>query len=331
MVVLKKSLILTLAAVLTLLSLSPVMAAKEGWPDQLRFMAGPPGGNWFALGGAMADAWSKTVLQTTSSTGGGFSNVVNADRAKGDLGFSVTALVGAAAKGEDPFKEKAENAVVFANLYRQYTYFIMRKDYAAKNGIATVGDIVAKKLPIRLANLKPGTASEFTVRAIFEKGYGVTWKDIKDWGGTLEFSSYSDGANLLADNHIDCFAFTVGRVASIVMNIESQTDIVILPVDQAARDALADALGTVTFNIEPGFYSSVTESVPTVGDYTCVVIRKDLPDDLVYDLAKALWEAKPTLVSAVKDIEELNAEEAIPTRAPAHPGAVRFWKELAGQ
>ena len=32
--------------------------------------------------------------------------------------------------------------------------------------------------------------------------------------------------------------------------------------------------------IEPGIYKSVT-SFPTVGDYTCVVIRKDLPEDLV--------------------------------------------------
>ncbi|MFY9430120.1 MAG: C4-dicarboxylate ABC transporter substrate-binding protein, partial [Acetomicrobium sp.] len=27
-------------------------------PSQLRFMAGPPGGNWFALGGALADLWT---------------------------------------------------------------------------------------------------------------------------------------------------------------------------------------------------------------------------------------------------------------------------------
>ena len=43
---------------------------KAGWPDQLKFMAGPPGGNWFALGTALSEMWSKNVLQTTSSTGG---------------------------------------------------------------------------------------------------------------------------------------------------------------------------------------------------------------------------------------------------------------------
>ncbi|HPI98433.1 MAG TPA: TAXI family TRAP transporter solute-binding subunit, partial [Synergistales bacterium] len=193
----KKLLLLVLTVALVTACISPALASKEEWPDQLRFMAGPPGGNWFALGGALADMWTKTVQQTTSGTGGGVSNVVNTDNTKGDMGFSVTALVGAAAKGEEPFKSQAGNAAVMANLYRQYTYFIMRKDYAEKNGVTTVGDIIEKKLPVRFATLKPGTASEFTIRSIFEKGFGVGWKDIKDWGGSVEFASYSDGKNLL--------------------------------------------------------------------------------------------------------------------------------------
>ncbi|MBN1332229.1 MAG: TAXI family TRAP transporter solute-binding subunit [Synergistales bacterium] len=323
----KKLLLIVLALVLITACITPALASKEEWPEQLRFMAGPPGGNWFALGGALADMWTKTVQQTTSGTGGGVSNVINTNNTKGDMGFSVTALVGAAAKGEEPFKSPADNAAVLANLYRQYTYFIMRKDYAEKNGVTSLGDIIDKKLPVRFATLKPGTASEFTIRSIFEKGFGVGWKDIKDWGGSVEFASYSDGKNLLADNHLDCFAFAVGRVASIVMEIETQTDVVILPVDDQARQKMTESLGTVTFEIMPETYNSVNEPVPTVGDYTCVVVRKDLPEDLVYSLAKAMWENKATLASAVKDMEELNPEEAVPAGAPAHAGAVKFWKE----
>lgn len=325
---LKKTLVLALAACIALVSFAPAMASGDDWPSQLRFMAGPPGGNWFALGGALSDMWTKNVLQTTSSTGGGVSNIINTDRAKGDMGFSVTSLVGAGAKGEAPFKKPTSNTVVLANLYRQYSYFIMRKDYADKHDIKSVGDIVRQKLPVRFATLKPGTSSEFVIRSVFEKGFGVGWKDIKDWGGSIEFASYSDGANLLADNHLDIFAFSVGRTASIVMKIESQTDIVVLPVDEEARQAMTDSLGTVTFNIEPGIYESVTEATPTIGDYTCVVVRNDIPEDLAYDLTKALWTNKEDLVKAVKAVEELNPAEAVPVGAPAHPGAAKFWKEV---
>ena len=329
------------ALVLTALSVlsAPVMAAgidKTGWPDQLRFMAGPPGGNWFALGTALSEMWTAAGLpQTTSSSGGGVANIVNANTRKGDLGFSVTSMVGAATQegGVDFTKgKKMENTVLMANLYTQYTYFIMRKDFAEKNGIKSVEDIIAKKLPMRFATLKPGTSSEFVIKALFEKGYGFDYKKtFESWGGSVEYASYEGGADLLADNHLDCFAFSVGKIASIVMNIESKLDVVLLPVGQEALDKLSDAYGTVTFTVDPGIYKSVPEGaepVKVVGDYTCIVVRKDLPDSLIYELNKAIWEHKDTLIAAVKDVAELDPATATSDKVPTHPGSLSYWKSF---
>ncbi len=329
--------LLAILAVALLVSASSADVDKTGWPAQLRFMAGPPGGNWFALGTALSEMWTGAGLpQTTSSSGGGVSNILNAHARRGDLGFSVTSLLGAALKGEADFKgRKVDNAVIMANLYTQYTYFIMRKDFAEKNNIKSVEDIIAKKLPMRFATLKPGTSSEFIVKALFEKGYGFDYKStFQSWGGTVEYASYEGGADLLADNHLDCFAFSVGKIASVVMNIESQLDIVLLPVGQEALDKLADAYGTVTLTIDPGIYKSVPEGaepVKAVGDYTCIVIRKDLPESLVYELNKAIWENKASLVAAVKDMNELVPEIALPDKVPAHEGSMKFWNELNGK
>ena len=307
---------------------------KTGWPSQLRFMAGPLGGNWFTLGNALSKLWTADGLpQTTSSLGGGVSNILNAHARRGDLGFSVTSLLGAALKGEADFKGRAvKNAVIMANLYTQYTYFTMRKDFAEKNNIKSVDDIVNKKLAMRFATLKPGTSSEFVVKALFEKSYGLDYKKtFQNWGGTVEYASYDGGADLLADNHLDCFAFSIGKIASTVMNIESRVDIVLLPVGQDALDKLSDAYGTVTLSIEPGIYKSVPEGskpVKTVGDYTCIVIRKDLPESLVYELNKSIWENKADLISAVRDMDELTPETALPEKIPAHEGSKKFWNEL---
>ncbi len=326
------ALLLTALAVLA----APAMAAdvdKAGWPDQLRFMAGPPGGNWFALGTALAEMWTGAGLpQTTSSSGGGVANIVNANTRKGDLGFSVTSMVGAATQegGVDFTKgRKMENAVLMTNLYTQYTYFIMRKDFAEKNGIKAVEDIIAKKLPMRFATLKPGTSSEFVIKALFDKGYGFDYKKtFESWGGSVEYASYEGGADLLADNHLDCFAFSVGKIASIVMNIESKLDIVLLPVGQEALDKLSNAYGTETFTVEPGIYKAVpqgAEPVKVVGDYTCIVARKDLPESLVYELNKAIWEHKDTLIAAVKDVAELDPRTATSNKVATHPGSVSYW------
>ncbi len=316
-----------LAILMIALALGAFSQDKAGWPDQLKFLAGPPGGNWFALGTALSEMWSKNVLQTTSSTGGGVANILNVDMRKADFGFSVTSLVGAALASEEDFAGKSvKNTAVLANLYTQYTYFIMRKDFAEKHGIKSVDDMIAKDLPVRFATLKPGTASEFVIKALFKKGYGVDYEALKKKKWSFEFTSYDGGADLLADNHLDCFAFSIGKVASTVMNIESTTPVVILPTGQKALDALAKAYGTTTFAIEPGIYKSVTSPVKCVGDYTCIVVRKDLPESLAFELNKAMWANKPGLALAVKDVDELNPKEALPAELPAHPGSARFWK-----
>ena len=297
-------------------------------------MSGPQGGSWFTLGDALCKIWTASGLpKASSSQGAGVSNILSVHARRGDLGFSVTSLLGAALKGEADFMGRAvNNAVIMCNLYTQYTYFIMRKDFAEANGIKSVDDIAAKKAKVRFATLRPGTSSEFVVKALFEKGYGLDYKKaFQDWGGTVEYASYEGGADLLAENHIDCFAFSVGKAASIVSSIESRTDVMILSAGQEALDKLSEAYGTVTFTVEPGIYKSLPEGaepVKVVGDYTCLIVRKDLPESLVYELCLAVWDHKEELLSVVQDMRELVPGTALPEKIPAHEGSIKFWSSI---
>ncbi|MBR1485891.1 MAG: TAXI family TRAP transporter solute-binding subunit [Synergistaceae bacterium] len=306
---------------------------KTDLSPRLHFMSGPPGSNWFALGSVLSEIFTRDNLaQTTSSSGGGVSNILNIDAGRGDLGFSVASLLSLALNGESDFKDRAaSNVDIMARLYKQYTYFVMRKDFAEKNDIKSVEDIIKKKIAMRFATPKPGTSSEFIIKALFEKGFDGVFdykKTFQEWGGSVEYASYDGGADLLADNHLDCFAFSTGKIAGAVMNIENQVDVVLLPVGQEALDKLSDACGTVTLTIEPGIYKSVPESaepVKVVGDYTCIVVRKDLPESLVYELNKAILEHKDDLIAAIRDIDELDPKTVLPEKIPAHSGSIKFW------
>jgi len=97
---------------------------------------------------------------------------------------------------------------------------------------------------------------------------------------------------------------------------------------KSVRLTVNAAYGTTTFTINPGTYKSVTVPIKTIGDYTCIVIRKDLPDSLVYELNKALWANRDSLAMAVGDIAELNPKEALPAGLPSHAGSVQFWKSV---
>ena len=145
-IVVRKFAFLLLLVSLFAFAASPAFAdaaSKEGWPEQLKFSAGPPGGNWFALGSTLSDMWSKNTISVTSSSGGGVSNIINCDRGRGDFGFTNTSILGAAIKGEQDFEGRAtKNATILANLYTQYTYFVMNKSFAEKHQIKTFGDII---------------------------------------------------------------------------------------------------------------------------------------------------------------------------------------------
>ncbi len=321
---------------LIVLCFSLTGTALADTPSKLKFMAGPPGGNWFALGGTLADLWAKEVMPTISFTGAGVDNIIYANAKKGDLGFTQTSMLTAAQKGSDleTFKEIASNAKLMGNLYTQYTYFIARKDFAEKYSIKSVDDLVRKKSPVRFATLKRGTSSEFCIKNIFSAGFGIDYsKTFRDWGGIIEYASYADGVKLIADNYIDVFAFSVGKEADTVKKIESSADVVMLPLSDKVLAEVATAIGTKTFTVDPGIYDCLpkgSEPVKVVGDYTCLVVRGDLDDDLVYKLCKALYENLDALASVVKDIAELDPATATPEGVTeTHPGAVKYWAEVA--
>jgi hypothetical protein len=60
-----------------------------------------------------------------------------------------------------------------------------------------------------------------------------------------------------------------------------------------------------------------------------VVGRADLPDDLVYQLVKAVFEGQPRLQRAHPVASETIPQNAVKdTFLPFHPGAVRYYREI---
>ena len=72
------------------------------------------------------------------------------------------------------------------------------------------------------------------------------------------------------------------------------------------------------------FQANVTIGVPNFA-----IGRADLPDDLVYQLVKAVFQNQPRLVkanSAARDALPQNVDKD--TFLPFHPGAVRYYREI---
>jgi len=304
-----------------------VSAAER--PTHLRLLGGPSGGQWHTASERLATILTRNVAPTTSRIGGGKDNIPAVDKRLGDLAFTLTCFLGAAKSGEQEYQSMStENVVLMANIYPQVLYFLMRKDIAQKHGITDVASLLQQRAPLRFASLKPGTASEFILNMLLKYGYDTNFAKLRGQGWSLAFGNYAELSDNFVEGRLDCFAYTAGTEVPLILAMEKHAEVVVLPVDHKVLDLLAKKFQTSTYTIMPGRYKSVTAPVSTLGDSTCLIVRKDLLNDWVYEISKSLWENKASLVEAVKDFQTLSPQTAVPPGFDIHPGAKKFWDSI---
>ncbi len=295
---------------------------------ELRILTGSAGGQWDALGGGIAEALSERGMFTTSRLGGAVANVDKVNRGETDLAFSITYFLGMADAGEGEAKRiESENVALLANIYRQVFYVLIRKDFAEKYDIDSVDDLLSRKIPVRFATLKPGTGSEFFLKMLLKYGYSLDYEQLGKRGWTVSFCNYSEIADNFANGELDCFAYTAGIDVPLISRMEEFIDLKLLAISKPVRDGLRKRLGIETYTIQPGAYKSVTRSIQTIGDYACLVVRKDLSEEVVYAISKALWQGRKKLEADVKGFCLSVPKSALKKGINVHPGAKRFWDE----
>ena len=302
---------------------------KKDWPANIRVLAGPKGGQWFTMGKPIAEILSKAVAPATSRAGGGIVNIDSLNKGAGDIGFSLTSFRGTSLSGEPGYQHiRFDDATILVNIYPQVLYVLLSRAFAEKYGITDVGSLLALKAPVRFASLKPGTASEFTLTLLLRHGYGKSFDTLRAQGWSLSFNNYDETVDNFAAGELDGFAFTAGTVVPLIQTLEKYTDVVLLPVSQGVLDALAHKFKTGTYTIKPGDYDCVRKPVTTLGDWTCLLVRKSLPASMVYAINKALWEQRDVISSVARDFGRLSPQTALPQGMEAHPGSVAFWNSL---
>jgi TRAP transporter TAXI family solute receptor len=74
-------------------------------------------------------------------------------------------------------------------------------------------------------------------------------------------------------------------------------------------------------------YPGQDKIIPTVGIDMLIVCRRDLDEQVVYDLTEQLFAVFPRLARIEATLRFLNLEEAPATPIPLHPGAARYYRE----
>ena len=173
--------------------------------------------------------------------------------------------------------------------------------------------------------MNPGTTSGRLVKMLFD-ALEIN-PDYKPYSIALSKEAMRSGA-------VKCW-YKAGYRDDAVVELQDFMDIKILPVTQAMigkMNAAYPGYG-LSVTIPAGLYRSVTEDQLSLAYVVSDFVHKDVPEDIVYKIVRAVWEKRRQLARSLSTLEhgrfEALYDMAIDTHlsVPFHPGAVRFYRE----
>jgi uncharacterized protein len=279
------------AALLMLFIVGTALSADR----TLTITSGPMGGDWYSLGGILGELAKEAIPGTvvTTTTGGAVENLPKLSGGQADVGLTMAKLYHEAATGTVSFaaRGKQENVRAMAFLANiPMSFFLVRED----NPISSIDAIKARKAKLRILTSKKGSSPALAAELMLSK-YGITFDDIKAWGGSVSFVSYAEAANLIADGHADAW---VGPMVSGIVQLTTTVKMKMLPIAPAVLDRLRDEDHYVKITLPKDKYYFVKSDTPHMAEAVILAVRGNLPDATVYALTKAVLE-HPERVRAV--------------------------------
>lgn len=293
---------------------APVAARQPNWPTTLTLATASPGGTYHAYGAGLANLLTRAlglpVIERT--TEGPIENIQLVEANEAQIAF-VT--LGAALQGwngtGDWTKGKPFRAMRAAfPMYSTPFHFIVLKN----SPVATLADLAGKRIGV---GPHGGTSGSYVPRIL----------GALNLSATLVEGSWEDMAAKLENGEVDVLAAAVGAPFPAIAGLEKNKNIRYIPVEEEQVLAIRLAIPELAVvNIPAGTYPSLMKAYPTVGLYNFAVVRRDLPDDLVYQIVEAVFtyhdqllEAHPAAAATVPENFVQN------TFLPFHSGASRYY------
>jgi len=294
-------------------------------PKTFTITSGPMGGGWYSIGGAVGEMAKEAFpgAIVTVTPGGSLSNVAKVNAGKADLGLTMARLYHEAstATGAYEGKNKMSNLSSIAYLAPIPMSFVLVKE---DNPLKSIEDIKSSKSTIRILTSKKGSSPALAAKLMFSQ-YGISFDDIKEWGGSVSFVSYSEASNLIKDGHADAW---IGPVVPAIVELTTTVKMKMLPIKPAYLDQLQEKFGFGKILLPKGKYYFVNEDTPHMAENVIMVVQKGLEVDDVYNLMKVIM-AKTDRISGVSKTYSSFAPSTAwdNVGGPLHPGAEKYYKE----
>jgi TRAP transporter TAXI family solute receptor len=285
---------------------------------RITIATGGTGGVYYPLGAALAQALTKRVPGVTGfaeATVASVFNVQAIQRGSADIAFTQGDVAYFAYKrGTEAYPTPHTHLRGLAVLYVNHVQIVARQDGA----IRRVADFRGRHIGVGAA----GSGTEVAARIIIE-GYGLRYDDVR-----VDYLAFDEVTARMRNRTLDAGFMVASYPVSAITDAARTVGIQLIPVGRDAVNRIrADYPFFKPVVLPKGTYRGQHEDVETVGVDNLLVCREDLPEDLVYSLTKAFFEALPELAAAHVAAALIVPDESAATPIPLHPGAARYYRE----
>jgi uncharacterized protein len=313
---------LAMSAAALLLWSAPSRSGEPNWPGYLAIGTASPGGTYHVYGDGLAKILTRTLGLPVArlATDGPAQNIEMLEAGEAKLGFVTIGIALQAWNGTGMWagKKAARSMRAIFPMYDTPFQFLVLQEL----GIRSIAEMAGKRVGV---GPRGGTSAAYFPE--FFKTLNIPVNVV--------FGEWAELAAQVQQRELDVLAVGAGVPFPSFVELEARDKVRYIEFSREQMAALRLAMPELTpSRIPAGTYPSLLRRYQTLGLYNFAVAHADLPDDLVYNVVRAVFENHEEMIET-----HPAAAETMPANLdrnsflPLHPGAIRYYQRIgkAGQ
>ncbi len=280
-------------------------------------------GGYMMLGTAIAQIVNTNIdgmnLTPVTSPRGSVENVETVQSGEREFGIASSNVCKDGWEARANFTEKTEDVYGWFCAHYGITWSIALES----SGIKEWKDFEGKKVAIGA----PGSNDAYLAENIFFPMAGVDVEKVD-----VEYLTMSEALTQMKDGHIDAYIGTAAPGLASMVDMASSRETRFVPMSQEAIDKCLEEypefieMPMVKEDV-PGIIMD-TDSCPTVAMKHIAIVNKNVPEETVYEMTKAVFEHLDEIYAVKAEFESITLEDALNGMPiEVHPGAMKYFEE----